>query len=167
LDGKSLIVGAAYGAATTVIESAGVMAAAYALDRPDMKGVTRLFDEAADKMGIHEGDKVSTPLQMAATFLGGAAVSLFLRDRAVVGGRSRRDNIKYGLMTSGALGAVCAVQGAALDSGIDAPGLGTIGMAAGAVASVVGTVRWAKSYTHKTKETDTKSQITIDNTNRK
>lgn len=141
---NSLAVAGIYTLATLIIEGSAAIAAADVLDRNGAQKTRNILGAGLDKIGLKKEVKTNIPIKAGVAFLGGSAISEFMKDREEPN-RTKNQNRLYGLGVSAIMSVVCGVQGYMLSKGIESPSLGTIGGAFIGVGSIFGIAKWARN----------------------
>lgn len=147
--GNSLVTAAAAaGLSTFAIEGAASIAAARLLTTNTSDVAYRWVNGKLRKVGINDGDTLSTPTKALSAFLGGSVVTMAL-ERREKEDISKAELRKYGLKVSAALAGALTVLGAAASEGIDltkeSPVFGAT------IAASIGALALGKKYNNRRK----------------
>lgn len=144
----ALAAAAAAAAATAVIEGGAGIATADLLHtnrgREFANKYQARLNELGSKIGLKEGVKTNFLTDAALTFLGGTAVSTFVKSPQEIN-RTREDDRKYAIRNAGGLTAYTFGAGLMVMSGFETPNPATIGVAALAVSGTIAAIKWAKN----------------------
>lgn len=144
----ALAAGIVWGGSTLVIELIAGCIAADLLATAAGGRWTRWFNEKAARIGLKPGARLSGVTKAGIAFLAGAGVAVFVEHREDPT-RTRARNLRYGVLTSIALGAVCTVQGILVATGLVDPSPITLTGAVVGLLSVVAALKWATRNVHK------------------
>lgn len=162
---------AAAGAATALIEGGAGISTADLLHtkrgREFANKYQERLNELGSKIGLKEGVKTNLVTDAALTFLGGTAVSTFVKSPQFEN-RTRKDDRRYALRNAGGLTAYTFGASLMVMSGIEAPNPVTIGLSTLAVSGTIAAIKWAKNRitsANRSSEASGKDEVHIKNNN--